>query len=480
MKRGTILGRVAVLCWISISLPSAAREQTSTAGETAVQPRNEEAAHPMVGPHVESDFRIRPENLRIPDDMKKCAENLWRIHAALEKYRKDKGKLPDWLSDLVPDYLTTETLHCRDDTGEAPRKPADPHIDCSYGYPFAAYPLPNGELYRDKTLQEQKIYGGVYPVVRCRNHGYPRRFLNLALNGQVYAGYPFWKEALEDQKGRRLVVTRVGDRGPPTVAQVDGPGQVPQNLLDAHGGQAGGPAGEPGDRVVFEGVYVHRSRGADLLNAALTKRVARDGTIRYSLKMSDTEYDLDLNADGRPAKYTYKAGVRSSGEFQFLPDTVIWKRRSLQSGSEAFQWRASENAWPDFTAEICPYLLQHALVRAYEFAKGGRQSLSAFDVRRQATGLREYAITLEQVDEDGVELPNGTFKARHLVQIETPTADRGDTGAGERRTEYWVNDDLDILRIWRPADAYEVILLNYNKPQDRLAGNTARPSREPD
>jgi serine/threonine protein kinase/tetratricopeptide (TPR) repeat protein len=47
--------------------------------------------------------RVVPqENLQIPDKMHTCAANLKRIHAAIGKYQKDKGKLPNWLSDLVP------------------------------------------------------------------------------------------------------------------------------------------------------------------------------------------------------------------------------------------------------------------------------------------------------------------------------------------------------------------------------------------
>ncbi len=53
-------------------------------------------------PAVTTRFVVPEENLRIPQGMQACAVNLRRIHSAIKKYQKDKGKFPDWLSDLVP------------------------------------------------------------------------------------------------------------------------------------------------------------------------------------------------------------------------------------------------------------------------------------------------------------------------------------------------------------------------------------------
>jgi hypothetical protein len=153
---------------------------------------------------VASTFHIHEDNLRVPDDLEACAKNLRKIHRAVAQYAKDNGSLPDWLSDLVPRYLTIETLVCPADTGTAPRKPPDRHPKCSYGYPLAAYPFPWGGLYRDLYVEEMKVYGGVFPLARCRNHGFPQRILNVAMNGQVYVGYPFWKAALVGEDGKRV------------------------------------------------------------------------------------------------------------------------------------------------------------------------------------------------------------------------------------------------------------------------------------
>ena len=57
-------------------------------------------------------FPIPEKNQEIPEHMQACAANLQKIYAAIARYEKDNDKLPDWLSDLVPEYLSKEMLLC--------------------------------------------------------------------------------------------------------------------------------------------------------------------------------------------------------------------------------------------------------------------------------------------------------------------------------------------------------------------------------
>jgi len=148
-------------------------------------------ADSLLGPvSAQSKVVIPSANLKIPDDLTSCAANLRKIKAALDKYQKDKGKQPDWLSDLVPNYLTTETLLC-------PIKPvprsqfyADPKFPCSYTYEFN----PKG---RDNRIRQMGSFGDVVPIVRCYTHGPVTspdyKVLNVALNGQVYWSRRSWE-----------------------------------------------------------------------------------------------------------------------------------------------------------------------------------------------------------------------------------------------------------------------------------------------
>jgi len=82
-------------------------------------------------------YGIPKANLQIPEEMKSCSENLQKIQEALEQYKKDKGELPGFLSDLVPDFLVKESLLCPTHPSKRPPPIPDPKLPCSYGYQYS-------------------------------------------------------------------------------------------------------------------------------------------------------------------------------------------------------------------------------------------------------------------------------------------------------------------------------------------------------
>jgi thiol-disulfide isomerase/thioredoxin len=129
---------------------------------------------------------IPAENLKIPDNMQKCAENLRKIHAAIKAYEKDKGELPNWLSDLVPTYLSIEALLCptHPDRTKAPYYP-DCQLPCGYTYEFSPTRINSSWICRDWKKQQLKQFGDVVPIVRCIDRG-TNMVLNISVGGQVY------------------------------------------------------------------------------------------------------------------------------------------------------------------------------------------------------------------------------------------------------------------------------------------------------
>jgi len=113
-----------------------------------------------------------------------CFTNLLRIHAAIMAYRKDHQKMPDWLGDLVPAYLSdTNCFICpvQARTGQKPGLSGmeDPKITSSYIYEFNAHTNVFTDSYgvaspgdTMKTWKEKQLarYGPVVPVVRCFLH----------------------------------------------------------------------------------------------------------------------------------------------------------------------------------------------------------------------------------------------------------------------------------------------------------------------
>jgi hypothetical protein len=132
-----------------------------------------------------------------------CTKNLKLIYDAIEVYRKDHKDLPNWLSDLVPDYLPDANVLvcpvCRR-TGQIEKPPlADPHIASSYLFEFCPAELGNGAPANPKATRREwkqrqmSVVGPIVPIVRCRHHKSP---LNLAYDGRIYESPPSWEAML--------------------------------------------------------------------------------------------------------------------------------------------------------------------------------------------------------------------------------------------------------------------------------------------
>jgi len=141
---------------------------------------------------------IPKENLQIPEEMQACAANLQEIHTAIKDYEEDKGRLPYWLSDLVPDYLSNGVLFCPSDTEHVAQYSPDPKLPCSYSWQFSA---------KDWKAQQIKLFGDVVPMVRCRHHG-SERVLNLSVGGQIYWGRGSWEKMFIPDYTRGIELSR--------------------------------------------------------------------------------------------------------------------------------------------------------------------------------------------------------------------------------------------------------------------------------
>jgi hypothetical protein len=134
------------------------------------------------------------------EEKEACTRNLKVIWDAIQAYQFDHKDLPNWLSDLVPDYLTDGNVLicpvCRR-TGKTEAPPlADPKLACSYVFDFC--PVPVGGIVpgeprhtrREWKRRQMGLVGSAVPLVRCRHHN---PVLNLAFNGTIYESPPDWE-----------------------------------------------------------------------------------------------------------------------------------------------------------------------------------------------------------------------------------------------------------------------------------------------
>ncbi len=151
------------------------------------------------------------EDAALPTDQPEaslCKLNLRRMFAAVNAYQKDHKDLPDWLSDLVPNYLAeTNILICpaarRTSVSTYPGL-EDPRITTSYTYDFCAREVPTTVwggapvTMRDWKNRQRKIFGDALPLIRCLHHD---PVLNISCDGEVFESTVTWES---DERFRQL------------------------------------------------------------------------------------------------------------------------------------------------------------------------------------------------------------------------------------------------------------------------------------
>jgi hypothetical protein len=160
------------------------------------------AAFLLAGPTqvacAQESVAVQEPNSSADSDL--CRTNLQKIFEAIKAYEKDHKDLPNWLSDLVPDYLSDVNVLtcpvCRR-TGRIEGPPlADPKIAASYLFEFCPVPLGNmapkapNKTRRDWKRRQTQVLGLEVPLVRCRHH---KPVLNLAQDGKIYESGTSWE-----------------------------------------------------------------------------------------------------------------------------------------------------------------------------------------------------------------------------------------------------------------------------------------------
>jgi hypothetical protein len=141
------------------------------------------------------------------DDKAGCMRNLKIIYDAIQAYQIDHKTIPNWLSDLVPQYISDANVlicpACKR-TGEIEiSRLADPRMPCSYLYEFSPVPLGKSvapgdpaKTQRDWKRRQMGLVGSVVPIVCCQHHA---AVLNLSFDGRIYESFPSWENLLSNK-----------------------------------------------------------------------------------------------------------------------------------------------------------------------------------------------------------------------------------------------------------------------------------------
>jgi hypothetical protein len=161
-------------------------------------------------------------------DKAKDIAQMKKIWEAIQAYKKAKGDVPKFLSDLVPDYLPDKKILV------SPRGPegmlsnqstADPNLPCTYAYDFIGEGKNSLKEVRKKQMEE---YGDIVPILRCFIYG---KVISISYGGEVFETIYLWektdfakawlaKRNIEpgSKNGEKLVIIVVDKDGKPIPA----------------------------------------------------------------------------------------------------------------------------------------------------------------------------------------------------------------------------------------------------------------------
>jgi hypothetical protein len=174
------------------------------------------------------------------EEKEACTRNLKVIYDAIQAYQFDHKDLPNWLSDLVPDYLSDGNVLicpvCRR-TGRTEGPPlADPKVACSYAFEFCPVPVgpvsigDTNHTRREWKRRQMGLIGSAVPLVRCRHHN---PVLNLAFNGSIYESPDQWELVFTNRiRAAELSVREIFGGGEPAeeapVSLASAPRELPR------------------------------------------------------------------------------------------------------------------------------------------------------------------------------------------------------------------------------------------------------------
>ncbi len=178
-------------------------------------------------------------------DQEKCTQNMLKIYKAIQAYRHDHKALPNWISDLVPDYLKDESaLLCPVAARTGAQDPfgiKDPKVKTSYLYEFCAHEIPGAIWGGSKmTMQtwkqlEMGLVGGDVPMLRCHLHS---PVLNVGFNGKVYESESTWETRFADvvnpaDLSPKMILAKFAAEEPPAAPPVTSRPRQPENPGEA-------------------------------------------------------------------------------------------------------------------------------------------------------------------------------------------------------------------------------------------------------
>jgi len=232
--------------------------------------------------------------------------------------------------------------------------------------------------------------------------------------------------------------------------------------------------------VIFQGRYQHRNTGREIEQPSeLWLKQTADGALTAIAEvpfMNATE----VAASDQAGRFTSHHLVgRPSGnrpgfevKLMFEDGKVRLTRRGLRQDFDGKELAVPSGASFDPNTRPDSYCAANILLRALVVKPGVAKEFRVFDWDNSGDGLADYAIQVEHIGQERVEVPAGTFEANHFALTQKTSADTWFKKRAGHLTDFWVLDNQVIVRIRRHREPYEVALLDYTIPE-KLPGHVS-------
>lgn len=223
----------------------------------------------------------------------------------------------------------------------------------------------------------------------------------------------------------------------------------------------------------FHGHYQHRSRGTDIPQPSeLWMNRTADGCIVALAQLPFMGAVEMVSGDKENRPGTFRVRRAPAGDkpgygmdLEFHDGKAKLTRRGVREDCDGKELAVPAGACFDPNSRPDSYCAANVLLRRFRPKQPGETRESrVYDWDNTGEALVDYAIKVERVGKEKVQVPAGSFEADHLVLTQTSTANTWFKKRAGQTTDFWVLENGVIVRILRHREPYEMVLLDYDVP----------------
>jgi beta-lactamase regulating signal transducer with metallopeptidase domain len=224
--------------------------------------------------------------------------------------------------------------------------------------------------------------------------------------------------------------------------------------------------------LIFQGQYIHRSRGSDGGTGSLWIKQQEDGSITAITQLPLMGATCVAVGDRSHSLKRFTVSREASGEqpgylivLDIQDGKLFLTQRGVRQDHDGTELRVPAGAVFDpNTPRVDPYCAANVLLRGLALRQGQAQEFQGYDWNNTFDAMEAYRAKIAHAGKEEITVPAGTFEANHLVLTQLTSADTWFKKRAGDVTDFWVLDNNVIVRILRHREPYELLLVDFKSP----------------